>query len=262
MSNLELITLALKLYQVSILSAQLIESNGTRMTDTCATANISTPTSFPFFQKLAQVYINEILFSSNFQIMYHDSCCETLHKTFFNCIKLRKFFSLNRLLVLIRVVVLALFLTWRIQNPNRDAMWLWGMSIVCECWFAFSWLLDILPKINPINRATDLAALHDKFEQSSPSNPHGRSDLPGIDIFVSTADPDKEPPLVTANTILSILAVDYPVEKLSCYISDDGGAILTFEAMAEAVQFAEVLLLSSSNVLPFFELKTIYSNII
>ncbi|KAL4643812.1 hypothetical protein ACB092_02G119100 [Castanea dentata] len=145
-----------------------------------------------------------------------------------------------RLLVLIRVVVLALFLTWRIQNPNRDAMWLWGMSIVCECWFAFSWLLDILPKINPINRATDLAALHDKFEQPSPSNPHGRSDLPGIDIFVSTADPEKEPPLVTANTILSILAVDYPVEKLSCYISDDGGAILTFEAMAEAVQFAEV----------------------
>lgn len=55
MSNLELITLAQKLYQVSILSAQLIESNDTRMTDACANANISTPTSFPFFQKLAQM---------------------------------------------------------------------------------------------------------------------------------------------------------------------------------------------------------------
>ncbi|XP_050215996.1 cellulose synthase-like protein D1 [Mercurialis annua] len=145
-----------------------------------------------------------------------------------------------RILVAIRLVILCLFLAWRIQNPNRDAMWLWGISLVCEIWFAFSWLLDIMPKLNPINRATDLAALHDKFDKPSPANPTARSDLPGVDVFVSTADPEKEPPLVTANTILSILAVDFPVEKVSGYISDDGGAILTFEAMAEAVKFAEV----------------------
>ena len=59
-------------------------------------------------------------------------------------------------------------------------------------------------------------------------------------MFVSTADPEKEPVLVTANTILSILAADYPVEKLACYISDDGGALLTFEAMAEAASFADL----------------------
>lgn len=138
------------------------------------------------------------------------------------------------------MVVLAFFLAWRIRNPNPDAVWLWAMSIVCEIWFAFSWLLDILPKLNPINRATDLGALREKFDQATQTNPTGRSDLPGVDVFVSTADPEKEPPLVTANTILSILAADYPVEKLSCYISDDGGAILSFEAMAEAVKFAEV----------------------
>ncbi|KAL0382519.1 UNVERIFIED_CONTAM: Cellulose synthase-like protein D2, partial [Sesamum calycinum] len=46
--------------------------------------------------------------------------------------------------------------------------------------------------------------------------------------------------LVTANTILSILAADYPVEKLACYVSDDGGALLTFEAMAEAASFANM----------------------
>ncbi|KAE8699288.1 Cellulose synthase-like protein D2 [Hibiscus syriacus] len=45
-------------------------------------------------------------------------------------------------------------------------------------------------------------------------------------------------PLVTASTILSILVADYPVEKLACYVSDDGGALLTFEAMAEAASFA------------------------
>lgn len=114
------------------------------------------------------------------------------------------------------------------------------MSIVCEVWFAFSWILDQIPKICPVNRTTDLEVLREKFELPSPSNPTGRSDLPGIDLFVSTADPEKEPPLTTANTILSILAVDYPVEKVACYTSDDGGALLTFEAMAEAASFADL----------------------
>ncbi|XP_040987477.1 cellulose synthase-like protein D3 [Juglans microcarpa x Juglans regia] len=145
-----------------------------------------------------------------------------------------------RLLILVRMVVLGLFLQWRVIHPNENAMWLWGMSVICEIWFAFSWLLDQLPKLHPINRTTDLDVLKEKFETPNPHNPTGKSDLPGIDIFVSTADPEKEPPLVTANTILSILAADYPVEKLSCYVSDDGGALLTFEAMAEASTFANL----------------------
>ncbi|KAL8141452.1 hypothetical protein V2J09_014484 [Rumex salicifolius] len=145
-----------------------------------------------------------------------------------------------RLLVFIRFVALCLFLTWRVTHPNHDAVWLWLMSIICELWFAFSWILDQVPKIYPINRSTDLVILKEKFEMPSPSNPTGRSDLPGVDLFVSTADPDKEPPLVTANTILSILAVDYPVDKISCYLSDDGGALFNFEAMAEAASFAEL----------------------
>jgi cellulose synthase A len=45
--------------------------------------------------------------------------------------------------------------------------------------------------------------------------------------------------LVTANTILSILSVDYPVEKVSCYVSDDGAAMLTFEALSETSEFAK-----------------------
>lgn len=145
------------------------------------------------------------------------------------------------MLIVIRMIILFFFLIWRIENPNYDALWLWGLSIICELWFAFSWLLDILPKFNPINRSADLTALKEKFEMVTPSNPTGRSDLPGLDVFISTADPEKEPPLVTANTILSILAVEYPVEKMSVYISDDGGAILNFEAMAEAVKFGEVI---------------------
>jgi hypothetical protein len=36
-------------------------------------------------------------------------------------------------------------------------------------------------------------------------------------MFVTTADPELEPPLVTVNTVLSLLAVDYPARKLACY---------------------------------------------
>lgn len=64
------------------------------------------------------------------------------------------------------------------------------------------------------------------------------SGLANLDIFVSTVDPMKEPPLITANTVLSILAVDYPVDKVSCYVSDDGAAMLTFEALSETSEFA------------------------
>ncbi|RZR81922.1 hypothetical protein BHM03_00008232 [Ensete ventricosum] len=65
------------------------------------------------------------------------------------------------------------------------------------------------------------------------------SELADVDIFVSTVDPTKEPPLITANTVLSILAVDYPVDKVSCYVSDDGAAMLTFEALSETSEFAK-----------------------
>ena len=65
------------------------------------------------------------------------------------------------------------------------------------------------------------------------------SQLSPVDIYVSTVDPLKEPPLVTANTVLSILAVDYPVDKISCYVSDDGAAMLTFEALSETSEFAK-----------------------
>ncbi|XP_065860409.1 cellulose synthase-like protein D5 [Euphorbia lathyris] len=145
-----------------------------------------------------------------------------------------------RLLIVMRLIALGLFLTWRVRHPNHEAMWLWGMSITCEIWFAFSWLLDQLPKLCPVTRVTDLSVLKERFESPNLRNPRGRSDLPGIDVFVSTADPEKEPPLVTANTILSILAVNYPVEKVACYLSDDGGALLTFEALAETASFARI----------------------
>ena len=63
--------------------------------------------------------------------------------------------------------------------------------------------------------------------------------LPGIDIFVCTADPTVEPPEMVINTVLSVMAYNYPPEKMSVYLSDDGGSDLTFYAMLEASRFAK-----------------------
>ncbi|QHO15901.1 Cellulose synthase-like protein [Arachis hypogaea] len=65
-------------------------------------------------------------------------------------------------------------------------------------------------------------------------------ELPTVDLFVATADPVIEPPIITANTVLSLLALDYPSNKLACYVSNDGCSLLTFYALVEAAKFAKL----------------------
>ena len=138
-----------------------------------------------------------------------------------------------RMVIVVRLVVLAFFLRYRILHPVPDAIGLWLVSIICEIWFAISWILDQFPKWFPIDRETYLDRLTLRYEREGEP-----SLLSAVDLFVSTVDPLKEPPLVTANTVLSILAVDYPVDKVSCYVSDDGASMLTFEALSETAEFA------------------------
>ncbi|KAG9138232.1 hypothetical protein Leryth_001448 [Lithospermum erythrorhizon] len=138
-----------------------------------------------------------------------------------------------RMVIVLRLVILCIFLHYRITNPVPNAYPLWLLSVICEIWFAVSWILDQFPKWLPVNRETYLDRLALRYDREGEP-----SQLAAVDIFVSTVDPLKEPPLVTANTVLSILAVDYPVEKVSCYVSDDGAAMLTFEAMSETSEFA------------------------
>ncbi|XP_052200062.1 cellulose synthase A catalytic subunit 7 [UDP-forming]-like [Diospyros lotus] len=138
-----------------------------------------------------------------------------------------------RMVIVTRLVVLCLFLRYRLLNPVHDAIGLWLISVTCEIWFAFSWILDQFPKWFPIDRETYLDRLSLRFEREGEPNK-----LAPVDVFVSTVDPLKEPPLVTGNTVLSILAMDYPVDKISCYISDDGASFITFEALSETAEFA------------------------
>lgn len=63
------------------------------------------------------------------------------------------------MLIVIRLVVLAFFFRYRILNPVEGAYGLWLTSVICEIWFAISWILDQFPKWLPINRETYLDRL-------------------------------------------------------------------------------------------------------
>ncbi|GAB4830078.1 Cellulose synthase A catalytic subunit 4 [UDP-forming] [Ancistrocladus abbreviatus] len=138
-----------------------------------------------------------------------------------------------RIVIVLRLIILAFFFRFRILTPAYDAYPLWLISVICEIWFALSWILDQFPKWFPITRETYLDRLSLRFEREGEPNQLGP-----VDFFVSTVDPLKEPPIITANTVLSILAVDYPVEKVSCYVSDDGASMLLFDTLSETAEFA------------------------
>ncbi|XLU33730.1 hypothetical protein S245_069796, partial [Arachis hypogaea] len=140
-----------------------------------------------------------------------------------------------RIVIVMRLVVLAFFFRFRILNPVHDAFPLWLVSVICEIWLALSWLVDQLPKWFPITRKTSLERLSLRFEQEGRQNK-----LSPVDVFVTTADPFKEPPIITANTVLSVLSVDYPVEKVNCYVSDYSASMLLYDTLYETSEFARI----------------------
>ncbi|KAF3783547.1 Cellulose synthase-like protein E6 [Nymphaea thermarum] len=105
----------------------------------------------------------------------------------------------------------------------------WAAMSLSELWFGLYWLLTQSARWDPIYRSTSKDRLSNRFE----------GELPGVDAFVCTADPWKEPPLLVIGTVLSLMAYDYPPEKLSVYLSDDGGSHLTLYALLEASAFSK-----------------------
>ena len=57
---------------------------------------------------------------------------------------------------------------------------------------------------------------------------------------MTTADAVLEPPIMTVNTVLSLLAVEYPSHKLACYVSDDGCSATVLYSLVEASKFARL----------------------
>ncbi|KAG0525303.1 hypothetical protein BDA96_06G044100 [Sorghum bicolor] len=88
--------------------------------------------------------------------------------------------------------------------------------VAAGAWFTVVWLLNMNAKWNPVRFDTHPERLAERTDE-----------LPAVDMFVTTADPKLEPPLVTVNT-------------LSCYVSDDGCSAVTCYALREAAEFAKL----------------------
>ncbi|KAI3955624.1 hypothetical protein MKW92_044801 [Papaver armeniacum] len=108
--------------------------------------------------------------------------------------------------------------------------WIWIGLFAAETWFGFYWILSQPLRLRQVFRRTFRdRLLLTRYEEK----------LPRVDVFVCTANPVIEPPAMVINTVLSVMAYDYPPEKLSVYLSDDGGSDLTFYAMLEASHFCK-----------------------
>ncbi|KAF5196413.1 Cellulose synthase-like protein [Thalictrum thalictroides] len=129
---------------------------------------------------------------------------------------------------------IGIFMIWvyritHIPSLKVEERWVWMLLFLSELWFGFFWVLTQSACWNQVYRSTFKDRLSHRYNDK----------LPGVDIFVCTADPTIEPPMMVINTVLSVMAYNYPTEKLSVYLSDDGGSDLTFYALLEAANFSK-----------------------
>ncbi|KAI9094174.1 hypothetical protein K1719_026756 [Acacia pycnantha] len=95
------------------------------------------------------------------------------------------------------------------------------LAFLCESWFTYTWFVILSTKWTPARVITYLYAI-----------PPRAAELPAVDLLVTTADPVLEPPIITVNTVLSLLALDYPSQKLACSLSKKKKeALVTFPMM-------------------------------
>ncbi|XP_059632397.1 cellulose synthase-like protein G1 [Cornus florida] len=102
----------------------------------------------------------------------------------------------------------------------------WGLITTSEIILSLIWLLAQAFRWRCVTRSVH------------PEKLPGDVELPGVDVFICTADPKKEPTVEVMSTVLSAMALDYPSEKLAVYLSDDGGSSLTLNAARAACLFA------------------------
>ncbi|XP_022975402.1 cellulose synthase-like protein E6 [Cucurbita maxima] len=112
-------------------------------------------------------------------------------------------------------------------DPGR---WPWIGIFISEILFGLYWILTLSLRW----RLTYNFPFKDQL-----SLRYNDNQLPNVDIFVCTADPIIEPPVLVISTVLSAMAYDYPPEKLAIYLSDDGGSEFTFYALIEASNFSK-----------------------
>ncbi|XP_057982372.1 cellulose synthase-like protein E6 [Malania oleifera] len=117
------------------------------------------------------------------------------------------------------------------SSSSSSSSWGWniGMMFMAELWFGLYWILTLSARWNVVSRSPFLHTFLRRYGEK----------LPAVDIFVCTADPKIEPATMVMGTVLSAMAYNYPPEKLSVYVSDDGASDVTFYALLEASRFSK-----------------------
>ncbi|KAK4843413.1 hypothetical protein QYF36_007762 [Acer negundo] len=154
--------------------------------------------------------------------------------------------TLNRLFAAVYTCAILTLLFHHAQTLLFQSKTLLSFSIslsllVADMVLAFMWSTTQSFRMRPVHRREYPENLKKVTE---------RNKFPGLDVFICTADPNKEPPMGVVNTALSVMAYDYPTEKISVYVSDDGGSAFTLFAFMEAAKFA-------SHWLPFCRKKDV-----
>ncbi|KAL5712207.1 hypothetical protein ACHQM5_014399 [Ranunculus cassubicifolius] len=141
--------------------------------------------------------------------------------------------TINRLHTLFHLTSLLALLYYRFTSLPQQylngflPLFLWLLISSAELLHSFLWVLGQATRWRPLSRTV--------YPERLPQDQY----LPPIDVFVVTADPVKEPTLGVMNTVISAMCLDYPTEKLSVYLSDDGSAPITLYGMKEACKFAK-----------------------
>ncbi|CAN6574259.1 unnamed protein product [Malus baccata var. baccata] len=139
-------------------------------------------------------------------------------------------YTLHKVIEFIILFLLLSLLVHRLLSFNNHGF-AWLIAFLCELSFTLNWVITISNKWNIVEYKTYPVRLLQRVS---------KHELPPVDMFVTTADSKLEPPIITINTVLSLLAVDYPTNKLACYVSDDGCSPLTFYSLSEASKFAKL----------------------
>ncbi|XVE64656.1 hypothetical protein DITRI_Ditri07aG0118000 [Diplodiscus trichospermus] len=142
--------------------------------------------------------------------------------------------ALNRAFAVVYTFAILALLYRHVQNLLLYSTTLLSFSmtlylLISDLVLAFMWATAQAFRMCPIRRK--------EFPQDL-KRVKKEKDFPGLDVFICTADPYKEPPMNVVNTALSLMAYDYPTRKISVYVSDDGGSVMTLFAFMEAAKFA------------------------
>ncbi|XP_073117697.1 cellulose synthase-like protein E6 isoform X3 [Elaeis guineensis] len=131
--------------------------------------------------------------------------------------------------MLVGICLIWFYRATHVPGWGEQGRWAWIGIFVAELWFGFYWIITQSVRWSPIYYYTHTEKLSQRDE----------TEWPNVDIFVCTADPIAEPPTLVVSTVLSAMAYNYPPEKISVYLSDDAGSVLTFYGLWEASHFAK-----------------------